>query len=362
MIAPTPINLHAFPGRGKAGIAPDRNRLRPAERLHEHNGLVLVGTAEVGVLPERWGLGMGLSFVGRSATAIALVVDDGLEDRDPGTHDDLCEWAQGEVVTNPAGPRSVEVITRRSFLDPDEGLFTKRCYLGAGWCLTADEGRSLGLLSDHYWPARGDHYAGGFGLGLAGWGEIVEGRRGTEWRALPHRPPLYAKALGGHGLLAGFGRAGRGGIDPDGKPAGRWEKGRPFSGRLVDLIAPAYAYDGLDTSGLSAHGAEFGVSVEDGPPAVAVDVASAGQLLSIARGIHALAVVLDEEAAGWFTSPDDRRCGRSVVGLRFAVSPGSLATAARRRSGLTSPLAKFAVPDDEALDRWAGATHGGWVS
>jgi hypothetical protein len=361
-MSPTPINLHTFPGRGKTATTPDRKRNRPAERLHEHNGLALIATAEMDVAPERWGLGVALSFVGRSETAATLIVEDALGDRDRDGLDLLGDWATSNTAGSPVGPRAIDVVTRRDFLDPNHGLFTKRCYVGAGWCITADEGRSLGLLSGHYWHARRSRYANSFGMGLSGWGEIVEGRRGTEWRALPHRPPVYASALGGHGLLATFGRAGRGGFDANSKPAGRWDHGRPFTGRFVDLIGSAFAYDGLDTSDLSEHGSEFEVAVESVPPAVAIDPANASLLLSAARGIHALAIAIDEEAAGWLSSRDDRRYGRSAVGLRFMYSPAGIATAARRRAGLTPPLAKFPTPDDKALDRWAAAAHGGWVS
>ena len=78
--------------------------------------------------------------------------------------------------------------------------------------------------------------------------------------------------------------------------------------------------------------------------------------------VHRLAVALDAEASRWFTTPAEQADGKAVVGLRHLVSPGSLAAAALRHSGNTPPLRKFRYPDDAALDRWAAAGHGGWVT
>ena len=53
------------------------------------------------------------------------------------------------------------------------------------------------------------------------------------------------------------------------------------------------------------------------------------------------------------------RVGRGVA-LGRLYSPGSMAGALWRSTGLTAPLAKFAVPCDEALGAWIEAAHGGW--
>lgn len=55
------------------------------------------------------------------------------------------------------------------------------------------------------------------------------------------------------------------------------------------------------------------------------------------------------------------RVGRGVA-LGALYSPGSMAAALWRTTGLTPPLAKFAVPDDEALTTWIEAAHGGLVT
>jgi hypothetical protein len=53
--------------------------------------------------------------------------------------------------------------------------------------------------------------------------------------------------------------------------------------------------------------------------------------------------------------------GRGVA-LGPLFSPGSMAGALWRATGLTAPLAKFATPDDLALAAWIEAAHGGWVT
>ncbi len=50
------------------------------------------------------------------------------------------------------------------------------------------------------------------------------------------------------------------------------------------------------------------------------------------------------------------------VGLGNLYSPGSMASALWRQTGLTAPLSKFAVPDDAALGIWIEAAHGGRVT
>jgi len=281
-------------------------------------------------------------------------------------------WATSQRIDTPAGPMPVKVITRSGLCHPDSGLLTTTCYTGGGWLLTADEGRSLGLLCDYWDAARGKRFAGGFTLGLPGWGAPEDrtdggGSRHQGWRSRLHRPTLRAKAIGGHGLVAEFNKAGRGGWTPDGFRAGHWERGQtgrmlPFLGRIVDLIGPAFAFDGVDTGGLSEHLAAFDLPALDLPGAMLVDTANADFLLAVALSVHRLAVVLDAEAAQWLTTRDEQSIGQAAVGLRFMASPGSLAGAALRRSGITPPLRKFGAPDDVALDRWAAAGHGGWAT
>ena len=371
----TAINLHSFPGRGDDMEWENRNQR--AERLVEHPGLFLVGAAERYAVPERWGLGIALRFIGSSVTGPYLVVADDLQRRDPARFHALQAWGSLHPVMTPVGLVPVEVLTRSQLCDPDVGVLTTTCYTGGGWLLTADEGRSLGLLAEHWSPAQGSRFQGGFTIGLPGWGQVGEwfdkgGYQHHGWRPLLHRPTFRVKAVGGHGLIAEFNKAGRGGRTFDGGHAGHWERGRrqrggrgrmlPFRGRIVDLIGPAHTFDGLDTGDLSEHLAAFGLPALDVPAAVSVDPDAASHLLAVALSAHRLAVAIDAEAAQWLTTRQDQREGKATVGLAFMASPGSLAGAALRRSGITPPLRKFAVPDDAALDRWAAAGHGGWTT
>ena len=364
------VNWHTFPGRGD----PAKPSSLTAERLGIRPGLVLVAAAERYAVPERWGLGVALRFSGASVTSVSLVVEDDLCTRDPETLQALTKWAMGTFFRSPGRPRRVEVIARRDLTDPDVGEFTTTAYTGAGWFFTADGGRSLALLADYWTAARIPFFSGGFMLGIAGWGTIgdEEGQHGG-WRAKLNRPPVYAKSLGAHGLVAQFGKAGWGGYVPQSqtglpkKRAGRWERqpdGRsfPFRGRMVDLVGPAHAFDGIDTSDLGDHLAAFGMPALSVPSAVEVGGEAASYLLAVAHAIHALAFRLDAEAAEWLTSPSQRADAVTRVRLASMYSPGSLANAALWATGLTPPLERFGDLDDEFLDRWSAASHGGWVS
>lgn len=55
------------------------------------------------------------------------------------------------------------------------------------------------------------------------------------------------------------------------------------------------------------------------------------------------------------------RVGRGVA-LGALYSPGAMAGALWRTTGLTPPLEKFALPDDHSLGAWIEAAHGGWVT
>ena len=297
------INLRAWPGRGEVKTS-RASRPRPGpQRLAHHRGLVVVLVAERGVVPERIGLGVALSILGPTVVRIRLVVTDDLETRSPEAYSALSAWAQRVSYPTPWGIGHPSVVTRRAFCHPDDGLLLG-AYTGGAFLLTADEGRTLGLLAAHTAPAR-RRFAGGFSIGLPGWGQATTcvdaaGQERHGWRALPHRPVLRAKALGGHGLMAEWARASRGGRLPDGAQAGHWERGRPFLGRIVDLIGPAFALDGIDSADLAEHLAAFCLPALTLPAALPVVPDSAERLLAVARAVHDLALALDEEAARWW--------------------------------------------------------------
>lgn len=297
-----PINLRAWPGRRSPSDRPAHAMARP-ERLSQRGALVLVAVAERHAVPERFGLGMGLSVLGPTVLQMCLLVADDLASRDDPCYGALGTWAKTTTYPTPRGRRHVALVTRSGFCDPDDGLLL-RAYTGGTFLLTADEGRSLGLLGEHTAPARG-RFDGGFSFGLPGWGEVASwtdgsGRQRRGWRALAHRPVLRAKALGGHGLLAEWSRASRGGRLPNGAQAGHWERGRPFLGRIIDLVGPAFALDGIDTADLAEHLGAFGLPALAVPAALPVSPESAARLLRLARAIHGLALALDEEASRWW--------------------------------------------------------------
>ncbi len=302
MTAAQVVNLRAWPGR-----APVKERRRGSprrpDRLVRRGALVLIVVAERGVVPERIGLGIGLWALGPTVAEVFVVTADDLMARDPGAYRALESWAAATTYPTPRGSGHPRLRTHAGLCDPDVGPLL-RTYTGGSFFLTADEGRTLGLLAVHAAPARGT-FDGGFSLGLPGWGEVetwtdAQGRSRRGWVALAHRPVLRAKALGGHGLRAEWGRAARGGKLPSGQPAGRWDRGRPFLGRIVDLVGPAFALDGIDTSDLAEHLGAFCLPALSVPPALPVSPEAAATLYALARAIHRLALALDEEATRWW--------------------------------------------------------------
>lgn len=360
------VNIHSVPPRGDVSRLLAESRPPSAERLRDRIALAFVAVAERGAVPERWGLGLALLVIGRTVLDALLVVADDLAERDAVAFVALAGWASRQSIATPIGVKPVQLVTRSAFCYPSKGALLRHTYRGGGWLVTADEGRSIGLLADWWGRARG-HFKDGFSLGLPGCGEYAswtdaKGRLHRGWRAGLHTPPIRVKALGDHGLMARYGRAGRGGKTTDGQPAGHWEKGKPFLGRIVDLIGPAFALDGQDTGSLATHLGAFALAGSDVPAALPVTVESAGQLLALVHAVHSLALALDVEAARWLDTEEDIRQGRATVGLRDLVSGGSLARRLWSRSGATPPLAKFATPDDAALDAYAAGSHGGWCT
>lgn len=360
------VNVHAVPPRGDASRFKAETRPPSAERLGDRIALVLVAAAERGIVPERWGLGLALLTLGSTVLDAWLVVADGLCDRDPERLAALESWTARCSIATPNGSAPLRLATRSAFCHPTKGPLLRHTYRGGAWLVTADEGRSLGLLADWWAPARG-RFTDGFLLGLPGCGRYGvrtdgKGRRHAGWQSQLHTPPLRAKALGDHGLAAEWGRAGWGGKTPKGEPAGHWEQDKPFLGRIVDLVGPAFSLDGQDSSALAVHLRAFGLSGPDVPAALPVTIQSADQLLAGVRAIHALALALDAEVARWLVTDDDIRAGRATVGLRALISGGSLGRRLWSRTGATPPLAKFSIPDDEALDAYAAGSHGGWCT
>jgi hypothetical protein len=356
--APSVLNLQDWPGR--EGVYAKSLWRQPFDRLGDRSGLVLVAAAERYATDERFGLGAFLSITGRSIHGAGLVVPDDLPEREAEV---LRAWCASRFVDTPAGPRPWECLTLSEFFDYHAGPFTRRVYCGAGWLITADLGRILGLVAEAWAPARATRrstfWRGAFKGYLPTWSKI-DTRKGHEGRldsVSPHRPAFKVKTAGAHGYIAQFDRASGGELAGKRNP-----DGSAYRGRFLDVIQLAYVLDGVDSGDLGDHIEAFGFDRLDLPAAVTLDAEGAGIMAGLVGAVRSLALVLDEEASKWFTTSGDRARGHGRVDLGGLVSPAGLAAEIPRKAGVQPPLLKFATPDDAALSRWMGAHRGGWLS
>jgi hypothetical protein len=113
-----------------------------------------------------------------------------------------------------------------------------------------------------------------------------------------------------------------------------------WRGAFVDVLSAAYALDADRGASFAEHAENFGLDPLGLPLAVTVDECGAAQLAGAVAAIHELAVVLDDHAGRWFTSPTERRERRGGLDLVRTGSPG--AVAARVLSGfrLRPPLVR----------------------
>ncbi len=354
------INLQDWPGR--EGVSAKPGRRQPFDRLGDRSGLVLLVAAERYAPEERFGLGAFLSITGRSVHGAGLIVPDDLPERGAEV---LRAWCASLFVDTPAGPRPWECLTLSEFFDYKTGPFTRRVYCGAGWLVTADLGRTLGLVAEpptanKEWGApRGDFWRNGLKLHLPTWAEADqrEDRGGVLDPVSPHRPALRVKTAGAHGYFAQFARA------PGGPGTGkRNPDGTAYRGRFLDVVQAAYVFDGVDSGDLGDHLEAFGFDRLNLPAAVTLDAEGAEEMAGLVEAVRSLAIVLDEEASKWFTTSADRARGYGRVDLGGLVSPAGLAAEIPRKAGVTPPLLKFRVPTDLELSGWIAAHRGGWLS
>jgi hypothetical protein len=355
------LNLQDWPGR--AGVSAKPIRRQPSDCLSDHSGIVFVAAAERYAPEERFGLGPFLSITGRSLHRAGLVVPDD----PPEVVKAMRDWCASRFVDTPAGPRPWECLTLSEFFDYRTGLFTRRVYCGAGWLVTSDLGRTLGLVAEAPLPGkewgapRGDFWRGGFKLHLPTWAKVDarEGRGGVLDAVSPHRPALRVKTAGAHGYFAQFARA------PGGAGVGAGKRnpdGTAYRGRFLDVIQLAHVLDGVDSGDLGDHLEAFGFDRIDVPAAITVDAEGAEQMARLVEAVRSLAIVLDDEASKWFTTPGDRSRGYIRLDLGGLVSPAGLAAEIPRRAGVTPPLIQFRVPTDLELSCWIAAHRGGWLS
>jgi hypothetical protein len=354
------VNVQSWPGRD--GLRERVRRRRPYDRLGDRSGIVFAAAAERYVADDHFGLGAYLLIGGpggRSVFGAGLVLPD---DR-PELAAELAGFLAQHAVDTPAGPKQWRCHTLREFFDYKTGVFTKRVYEGAGWLVTADLGRTLGLIAEAWTPARATgrsaFWRGGFKLYPPTWSKL-DTRKEHEGRldsVSPHRPALRVKPAGAHGWIAQFARA------PGGKGAGkRNPDGSPYRGRFLDVVQLAHMLDGIDSSELGGHLEAFGFENLELPAAMIPDEQGAATMLRLVTGVHALALTLDEEATRWLTTPDDRARGLGRIDLCGLVSPAGLASAIVHKSGVRPPLLKFPKLADEDLKAWMAAHRGGWLS
>jgi hypothetical protein len=327
---------------------------RRALRLSDRRSLYIASVALRGADDQRPGLGAVLVGTGHSRERASLVVP---PECDLVLRTSLLRLCGSRTISSPAGPMPWEVIALREFCHPYEGLFRKICVSGRGAFVCADLGWTVSLLAERWTPARGA-FAGGWTFWPWDWSEENVRRDGrTVLRSVsPHVGPIRMVAAGEMGYRAELGAA------PGGRRAGkRNPDGTRWRGWFVDLIPAAFSFDGIERRDLAEHFAAFGLPALELPTALPLDDEAANQLMDVVENMHALAMILDGQAARFFTSARDRARGVSRVDLA-TVRPGRLAGELLDALGIVPPRVKFADVSPGLLDAYQGAAHGGWLS
>lgn len=358
-VGPYVVHLRGWPGRERWRAPAAAGKY--ADRLHERNALVIHMAADENNTSDVFGLGAALYVAGPSVVAGVVIVPDELSESDPSVLEAIRRSVTSEPVSAHPGGASFEVVNVTEFFDPyatiGEGggplSFTPNAYAGA-FVIGADLGRSFGLVAEHWGAsrasARDERGRGGWSLYLPGWS--TRRRDGRRYRRSPNRPELRLRARR-VGWQVRWGPCGR---DRDGVSYGRRQPGR-----FVDLMSLAYALDGYRGASFSEHRENFGLTPLELPGTVRVGAEGAQRLLGAVRALHETALALDERAAEWLTSDEERAECRSRIELATTSSPGALASGLLARYKLTAPLEKFDLTDDE-LGSWAESFHGGRCS
>ena len=316
-----------------------------SDRLVDRRGLVIFGASKRGSSTGEFGLGAYAVVTGKAIHECGLVVPDNLSN---GELNDLERWAVLNQIETTAGPRPWRIVPRTEFCDPRNGVFMQVAYSGAGFCIGAELGRTIGLLADHVSWRNG----GGDGeceAWLPGWGKELD--RGRWKRVSPHRPAIRMRAQRVGWRLR---------FAPLPKGHGKYVGDRQWRGEFIDTMSLAYALDADRGAGFGDHLHHFGVDLASLPVSLSLDDEGATYAAGAVRSIHALVATLDERSAEWFTTDSDRRQQRGRVNLASTISPGALATGVLARFGVVAPLEKFDLSDDEH-SHWAETFHGGWV-
>jgi hypothetical protein len=346
------VNIRGWPGV-RAWKPPPPTPVY-ADRLGDRVSLVIAVAALSGSMPESFGLGAVRVVSGSTVLHGVLLVPD---ECDRNVRRSIGRWARRHVLGTCMGPRPWRVATLSEFCDPRASVkaspwaFAPRAYTGRGFVVGVELGRVFGLMADHCIGRRGSD-ADNWELWLPGWGV----RRSTGIRrSSPHRPSLWlsARRVGWRVRFAPCGSV-------RGEPAGKRVQGKPWQGSFVDCLSLAYGLDADRGASYAEHRENFGLEPLEMPLVTTVDPAGAEQMAATARGIHEFALVLDEHASRWFTSPQDRREGRGRLDIARTASPAAIAAHIPARLGLRPPLEQFDLTDAEH-EAWCEAFHGGWV-
>ncbi len=318
-----------------------------AERLRRRLVLYLVSLSVLGVLPEAFGLGSSLLCVGGVVLDAWIVYDDGLNREELRT---LQRWARRppNLIQTCFGARPYRLVPLSEY---NRNVLYVHGYLGRCTIVGADLGRTFGLHADWWRRAQRKYWDNAWSLGPRGWG-VPAPKDPTSWVRSTGRPRLYVQGVSAYGTRIAFGKA-----RPsfDGEPRGRWvtlatgKKG-PYPGRFVDVISASQSLSGVDSDDLDEHRAPWGFPPLRAPFSIPANGTGAAFVTRLVRAVHELALVVDDEAARWGGGLD----------LRRLWSPGATATDLLLRMGVTPPLAKFHLPDEE-LCFWTAGLHGGWV-
>jgi hypothetical protein len=295
------VNVRTWPGLvgWKPPALPQQDgRLRDALTLTYH------AVPEARVVPERYGLGAYLLAVGADLTIeTGIVVDDTLPEGDSPTFTLLSRWASSWRAHPMARSRPAGVLTVSQF---HRQVLDRHAYLGRATVVGADLLRSLGLGSDWSGAARRKGWDGAFAVGLRGLGVVVERRGKPHWVPSFGKPVLYLQPVGAHGLRAGFGRPRQKPRAPDDEGPhprlGQWEHRPdalwPYEGRFVDIIGPAFALDGADSSDLDEHLTAWHLPVVAPPVTVEVGTEGADALVATVAATRRLMLAVDAYGAG----------------------------------------------------------------
>jgi hypothetical protein len=308
--------------------------------------LYVVSLAALGVTPESFGLGASLLCVGGVVLDGWLVYDDALNRARRRT---LEAWVArpANFIQTRSGRRPWQLVSLITF---NKEVLAAHGYVGGCTIVGADLGRALGLHADWWRPARRRYWDGAWSVGLRGWG--VRSRKDpSRWVRSTGRPLLYLQAVSTYGVRAGFAKP-RESFDDE--PRGQWVKNAngktvPYAGRFVDVVASSHGLGGVDSAELDDHLRAWGLPILGAPYALVCDVDGAAIATNTVRAVQELALCLDDEAERW-----------GGLDLRWLYSPGSLAQQLLLRMGVTPPLQKFTL-DDEEYARWTAGLHGGWV-